>query len=710
YGAEGGYAYLADVSDLSRNGADSSQDAVNAYVIDRQEKTIQVVRIGASEGNFEGTREEMTIPYYVPFVETEYLFDTTGLVKVDLSNVEWVNYGIQADGVNPTYNPNVRYSTNAIFDVPYPGVTFYIKINAPYELGIRSGATDTTMNTNYYWLNNKEVTNTNQHRGYVYQLPENHKKFIISFANITRNGLNSSYLSNNDINELELRLADVEIWYEPLTEQMTMQYDDHLDMTGKTVQILDAGTNNVVTLEGNYLVATGIGDALVLIDGIKYEIAVEKAQVNLVVIMGQSNAGNHFDNATSEVTSPLGTAYWWGNGKGTSATEPVDYTQASKGFHTPLIAELYAQSVESGNPVKPVMIWQEGITSKNGKSITSWATSASNASGTKDTATMITNCLNYYEQNSDKYEVVSTGVYWLQGESDINMNPVLYTERFMAMWNTLKTAGADYLAFLRVRKSTNTQGVGHEDLGHHAALSAQIAMANQYVDMFMATDLTENWTGTAEKTHSVDLRNYITLMQLYGADGQYTDTYGNNATVSNGILTTTMKTLYGSNNQCHYGKFGYGLIGADAAYNMTSSLSTLKWSIVQTDTSGKAERKVISEAGDVNVIDITEMSDHLSFRASCGSAAGTLSIKVTSDGKDITNSEGIIIKEGSYYGAVNVEALKKYTDVSITVTYTLLNGKAGSVDYCIEYNVMTMQYDDHLDMTGKTVQIIDAGT
>ena len=78
YGAKGGYAYLADVSDLSRNGTDSSQDAVNAYVIDRQQKSIQVVRIGASEGNFEGTREEMTIPYSVPFTETEYPFDTTG--------------------------------------------------------------------------------------------------------------------------------------------------------------------------------------------------------------------------------------------------------------------------------------------------------------------------------------------------------------------------------------------------------------------------------------------------------------------------------------------------------------------------------------------------------------------------------------------------------------------------------------------------------
>ncbi|MBQ5662251.1 MAG: hypothetical protein IIV17_04330, partial [Clostridia bacterium] len=261
---------------------------------------------------------------------------------------------------------------------------------------------------------------------------------------------------------------------------LELRYDDRYDVTGKTVEILDAGEPTsylvgygveegtpdaaVVTLEGDTLIAAGIGTASVRIDGEVYEVTVKKAKVNIVVIMGQSNAGNHFANATSDVTCPAGTAYWWGNGQGTAATAPVDYTQPSMGFHTPLLAELYAQSVSAGNPVKNVMVWQEGITSKNGKSITKWASSETDTSGTDGTATMLRNCISYYEQNSDLYEIENCGVYWLQGESDVAMAPETYTKLFLAMWGDLKDAGAEYMAFFRVRKGVTLNGEDHEDL------------------------------------------------------------------------------------------------------------------------------------------------------------------------------------------------------------------------------------------------------
>ena len=111
---------------------------------------------------------------------------------------------------------------------------------------------------------------------------------------------------------------------------ITMQYDDHLDVSGKTVEILDGP----FTLDGNYLVATGVkDDASVSIDGTVYKVEIQKAKLNLIMIMGQSNSGNHFTEATSDVTCPIGTAYLWGNGQGASATEPVPYIGPSKGFH-----------------------------------------------------------------------------------------------------------------------------------------------------------------------------------------------------------------------------------------------------------------------------------------------------------------------------------------------------------------------------------------
>ena len=452
-------------------------------------------------------------------------------------------------------------------------------------------------------------------------------------------------------------------------------YDDHVDMTGRTVQILDAGQGPVITLEGDYLVATGIGTAKVRIDGVTRQITVSKAKVNLIMIMGQSNAGNHFDNATSDVTCPLGTAYWWGNGQGTAATAPVDYTQPSMGFHTPLLAELYAQSVAAGDPVKNVLIWQEGITSKDGQSITKWASSATNTSGTDAAVTMLENCRAYYLANSDKFEIVSSGIYWLQGESDESMDPTKYTQCFMAMWQRLKNAGMEYVAFMRVRRNVYNSPANRDDLRHSASLSAQIKMINENPEFYMATRLTENWIGLPADTHTIDISNYITMLQAYGQKAVYTDSYGNTATYADGKLTTQMQYLFGANNICHYGKFGYGAIAADAAYHMYRAFHGQDAAILVTDTSGHADRVRVLKNGESMILDISGMTDDLSFRADCGSVSGTLKFVVRSAATAITGKTGVVISSGEKYGAVSVAALRDYENVSVTLTYTTAKGE-----------------------------------
>ena len=215
YGADGGYYGLADYSDLNREANNANQDAFNAYIIDRESKTVRVLRIGARNTVHGDIRDDMTIPYSATFETGDYPFNTEGMVKLDLSNVKWVNYGYKPYGPEPTYMAGVRYTTNAVFDVPYENVTLYIKINNPYELGIRSGETDTSMNTNYYWLNNKKLSYGNSNRGFVYTIPSGHTKFILSFANITRDDSNNIVTSENLINSLELQAANIEIWYYP---------------------------------------------------------------------------------------------------------------------------------------------------------------------------------------------------------------------------------------------------------------------------------------------------------------------------------------------------------------------------------------------------------------------------------------------------------------------------------------------------------------
>ena len=47
-----------------------------------------------------------------------------------------------------------------------------------------------------------------------------------------------------------------------------LQYDDYVDVSGRNVEIVDAGSGDaVVKLSGNYLVASGIGRGQVRIDG-----------------------------------------------------------------------------------------------------------------------------------------------------------------------------------------------------------------------------------------------------------------------------------------------------------------------------------------------------------------------------------------------------------------------------------------------------------
>lgn len=57
------YPYLADISDIGRNKNDATGDAFNVYVIDRDNKTVKVVRIGGNLTNDMEERKYMVIPY-----------------------------------------------------------------------------------------------------------------------------------------------------------------------------------------------------------------------------------------------------------------------------------------------------------------------------------------------------------------------------------------------------------------------------------------------------------------------------------------------------------------------------------------------------------------------------------------------------------------------------------------------------------------------
>ena len=520
----------------------------------------------------------------------------------------------------------------------------------------------------------------------------------------------------------------------PQGEVATVYYDDYLTAIGK----VSASAENV-KIEGDVLKiievgknkhfqATGIGEATVSDGTNTVKVTVEKAKINIIVIMGQSNSGNHFANATSDIRCARGTAYWWGNGQGLNAKAPVHFTQSTKGFHAPLLAELYAQSVAHGAPEKNVLVWHEGGnsagngTSKNGSSITGWAKSETDTSGTDFTVQMVNKCVEYYKGQSDKFEIVSKGVYWLQGEGDgvRGIDPNEYVGCFMAMWNKLKTeAGLEYMAIMRVRRGGDNNTLNN-DIHYSTTSASQFALANKYDDIFIATTITEYFTGAPTEKKTVDISKYVTMMETYGKSSSFSDSYGNTATYANVKLTTPMKTLFGSNNRNHYGKFGYALIGVDAAYNMYKAQHGKDYTFTQADSSGSPidGKQTVSVSGGKLTVDITDMTADLAFRATPGSTAGTLVIKVYADGKDITAEAGVINASGANYGCVSVKALKSYENVTIEVTYTPVSGKTGTVTYTIVDNSIdlpdtlpdsyTWNFDNDLYARDKDGNIVNA--
>ncbi|MBQ6685206.1 MAG: prolyl oligopeptidase family serine peptidase, partial [Firmicutes bacterium] len=121
-------------------------------------------------------------------------------------------------------------------------------------------------------------------------------------------------------------LEYLEAYQEESIEQLALRYDDHYDITGKTVEIIDAGTptsyqvgygveentvrdTRVVSLEGDAVVATGVGSATVKIDGELYEVTVEAAPISLLLLIGQSNMRGSEGNADQSIVCPDGMVY-----------------------------------------------------------------------------------------------------------------------------------------------------------------------------------------------------------------------------------------------------------------------------------------------------------------------------------------------------------------------------------------------------------------
>ena len=271
----------------------------------------------------------------------------------------------------------------------------------------------------------------------------------------------------------------------PVTAKpMSMRYDDHVDMTGKVIEIIDAGTPTsyqvgygveenavldtaVVTLKGNTLVATGIGTATVKINGETYEITVTAAPISLLLLIGQSNMRGSEGNADQSIVCPDGMVYaTFGDDRGDAegimnvnnatnfaasaltgeystinvngTTDNLSYypinslTEAGKGTFGPDSGFAYEWVKQTGEKV-----WVVNA-AHGGSSITSWQPNATNF---KEAVLLFSACQETLRKEiaAGHFTLSHMGYFWCQGCSDYNWTAEKYVTNYLAMHDGLKS-------------------------------------------------------------------------------------------------------------------------------------------------------------------------------------------------------------------------------------------------------------------------------
>lgn len=348
---------------------------------------------------------------------------------------------------------------------------------------------------------------------------------------------------------------------------LTMEFDDYL--TFPDAKVIVSEDESIVNGTGNQLRARKVTSEPVAVavhnkDGSveNYDVTVKKAKINIVLVCGQSNASgeisgvpaNGLEYNCADIDS--GVAYIWN----AAATSPTAYGGASQrdGFRAALAQEWYEQSKKAGSAEKTCFVFQNDYTATPGEKIAEFLDDNGSKGTVKKSAKMVNACYEYYTTGNgkDNFEVAGCGMYWLQGESDSQQTEAYYIAKFNELWSRLKSETSNkltYCGILRVRRDS-----GFQNLGDSGPVTAQKKLAETNNDIFMASVITENWSGNGKTEIKVDISNY----NIFDEE-QYAEI------VSGNTLTEQLDSIYGG---LHYSPLGYNIIGADAAYNMYKTL------------------------------------------------------------------------------------------------------------------------------------------
>lgn len=286
-----------------------------------------------------------------------------------------------------------------------------------------------------------------------------------------------------------------------------------------------------------------------------FHIKVERAKINLVLVNGQSNADGGFGafDINNAIIPHRGCAYLWDHNRlcliddwksplpqweaNYAPDKENDLSPVCRGWFAPLADELYNLGIKHGNVEKTLIVHS----CRGGAHIGQWLHLNGSEGDLIDQAVRrVRSALKFLKDNSDKYELVRIGQVWLQGEGGENeygvTDPGSYYRAFSGMISILRERiGIEYTGIIAVR----TSELIHEcrALYLQASRLAQYAAAGRADDVFIVSNITENWNSPDKK---------------YFFDGK----------------TYTADEL-GINN-IHYDQRAYNIIGTEAARTLYS--------------------------------------------------------------------------------------------------------------------------------------------
>ena len=428
---------------------------------------------------------------------------------------------------------------------------------------------------------------------------------------------------------------------------MSMGYDDHMDLTGKMVKIIDAGAPTsyqvgygveenavldtaVVALKGNTLVATGIGTALVKIDGEAYEITVTAAPISLLLLIGQSNMRGSEGNADQSIICPDGMVYaTFGDDRGDAegimnvnnatnfaasaltgeystinvngTTDNLSYypinslTEAGKGTFGPDSGFAYEWVKQTGEKV-----WVVNA-AHGGSSITSWQPNATNF---KEAVLLFGACQETLRKEiaAGHFTLSHMGYFWCQGCNDVTMTAEQYVSKYLAMHDGLNTSldfdhdsneatseiTFEFAGIIPILYGVNSYRAGEykdannytyyqsfEQLTFNGPRVAQYWMCNnpELEDIWMVCNVGEDWVWMPDGTNGV--RDYF---QAHYENGTVDYTI-QVAQKTSWYTPTTPKEVHDS---IHYNQIGYNEIGRESARNALIMLGEIEAPDVET--------------------------------------------------------------------------------------------------------------------------------